>query len=295
MNDLQIEYFLSAAQNLSFTKTANEKFVSQPAVSKQISALENELEVKLFEVGYKSIKLTKAGEIYYDYFKKHYAQLEVMKEKLKSNLRNDEHTIRVGCGSGWTLMDILPNIVEELKEEYGNVRVILENCAFSEISHSLLEHEVDIGITLGNDALALPSLETHTLVDLPRVIIYSSKLDIARESELTPIDFKNEYFLVPRSQRSTYIFDLVKSFCEPYGFTPDVCEVRNTESLLNAVISGLGVAIVDYWTYLTIQNVCNAVYIDSRESVSVSWRKNNNNPLIESFLKSLDKMCKYLD
>ncbi len=289
MNDLQIEYFLSAAQNLSYTKTANDKFVTQPAVSRQIAALEAELEVKLFEVGYKSIKLTKAGEIYFDYFKKHYEQLDIMKTKLKSNLKNNVHTIRVGCGSGWTLMDILPKIVGELKEEYGNVRVILENCAFSEVSHSLLEHEVDIGITLGNDALALPSLESRTLVELPRVIIYSPKLEIANKDELAPIDFRDEYFLVPRSQRSTFVFDLVKSFCDPYGFSPDICEVRNTESLINAVISGLGVAIVDYWTYVTLQNVCKAVYIDSRETVSVSWRRNNNNPLIESFLKSLEK------
>ncbi len=289
MNDLQIEYFLSAANNLSFTKTANDKFVTQPAVSRQIAALEAELEVKLFEVGYKSIKLTKAGEIYFDYFKKHYEQLDILKSKLKSNKRSGEQTLRVGCGSGWTLMDILPKIISELKEEYGNVRVILENCAFSEVSHSLLEHEVDIGITLGNDALALPSLESRALVELPRVIIYSSKLEIASKDDLEPIDFRNEYFLVPRSQRSTFVFDLVRSFCDPYGFNPDICEVRNTESLINAVLSGLGVAIVDYWTYVTLQNVCKAVYIDSRETVSVSWRKNNNNPLIESFLKSLEK------
>ncbi len=289
MNDLQIDYFLSAAQNLSFTKTANDRFVSQPAVSKQIAALEAELEVKLFEVGYKSIKLTPAGEIYYDYFKKHYEHLNTMKARLKSNFNKDEHTLRVGCGSGWTLKDILPNIVGELKEEYGNVRVLLENCAFSEISHSLLEHEVDIGITLGNDALALPSLETHTLVEIPRVIIYSPKLKIANKDKLVPADFKNEYFLVPRSHRSTFVFDLVRSFCEPYEFNPEICEVRNTESLLNAVINGLGVAIVDYWTYITIQDVCSAIYIDSSESISVSWRKNNNNPLIVSFLDAIKK------
>lgn len=287
MNDLQIEYFLSTAKNLSFTKTANERFVSQPAVSKQIASLELELGVKLFEVGYKSIKLTPQGQQYFEYFEKHYEQLDILKEKLSSNLRKEEYTLRVACGSGWTLMDILPKIVDELKKEHGNVRVILENCSFSEVSHSLIEHEVDIGITLGNDVLALPVLESYKLLDIPRMIVYSSKLEISKKENLKPCDFKNEYFLVPRSMRPYYVVDLVKSFCEPYGFRPEICEVRNTESLLNAVISGLGVAIVDYWTYVTIQNACNALLLESKDSVSVLWRKNNTNPLINSFLEAL--------
>ena len=43
MNDLQIDYFLAVARNLSFTKTAEEMYVSQPAISRHISHLEKEL------------------------------------------------------------------------------------------------------------------------------------------------------------------------------------------------------------------------------------------------------------
>ena len=43
MNDLQIDYFMAVATNLSFTKTSEELFVSQPAISRQISQLEKEL------------------------------------------------------------------------------------------------------------------------------------------------------------------------------------------------------------------------------------------------------------
>ena len=43
MNDLQIDYFMAVATNLSFTKTSEEMFVSQPAISRQISQLEKSL------------------------------------------------------------------------------------------------------------------------------------------------------------------------------------------------------------------------------------------------------------
>ena len=69
MNDLQIDYFMAAATNLSFTKTSEELFVSQPAISKQISLMEKELGVKLFIRNNKKTTLTKAGELYYEFFR----------------------------------------------------------------------------------------------------------------------------------------------------------------------------------------------------------------------------------
>ena len=61
MNDLQIDYFLAVARHLSFTKAARELFVSQPAISRQILALEEELGYTLFERTNKSVHMTKAG------------------------------------------------------------------------------------------------------------------------------------------------------------------------------------------------------------------------------------------
>jgi len=48
MNDLEIDYFMAVATNLSFTKTSEELYVSQPAISRQIASLEKELGVTLF-------------------------------------------------------------------------------------------------------------------------------------------------------------------------------------------------------------------------------------------------------
>ena len=63
MNDLQIEYFLAAARNMSFSKAAQELFVSQPAISRQILALEQELGCPLFERLNRGIVLTGGGSL----------------------------------------------------------------------------------------------------------------------------------------------------------------------------------------------------------------------------------------
>lgn len=287
MNDLQIEYFLTAAENLSFTKTANELYVSQPAVSKQISALEAELEVALFERGYRSTKLTPAGRMYFNYFTKHLAELKSIKKWLREDAKNTVITLRIGCGSGWTLADILPGIVAKLDKIHGGIRVHLENCAFNSIVGLVNENEIDVGITLGSDVLELPTIEVSPLLTVPRGILYSKRHPLTSQPHLVPSDFKNEWFLVPQTQRSDYITDLVNSFCEPYNFSPELQEVRNTESMLNSVSNGLGVAIADYWTYQTVREYCAFIPLDSVHTISAMWRKNNKNPLTQDFMREL--------
>ena len=56
-----LRYFLAVAQQLSFTHAAETLYVSQPALSKQIRALERQLRVTLFERGRSAVQLTRAG------------------------------------------------------------------------------------------------------------------------------------------------------------------------------------------------------------------------------------------
>jgi len=60
----QLEYFLSAARTLSFTKTAQAFYISQSAITQQIKSLEEELDVKLFWRNNNQIRLTSVGELF---------------------------------------------------------------------------------------------------------------------------------------------------------------------------------------------------------------------------------------
>ena len=81
MNDLKVKCFLAAAESLNFTKDAESMFVSQSVFSRQISAMENELEKKLFYRGNKSVLLTPVGEIIF-------AGLKDLSWRYKSMLEN---------------------------------------------------------------------------------------------------------------------------------------------------------------------------------------------------------------
>jgi len=68
MNELQVKYFLETVESGSITQAAKNLFVSRPAVSKQISELEKELGVPLFERKNNMVVLTKGGKLFYDCF-----------------------------------------------------------------------------------------------------------------------------------------------------------------------------------------------------------------------------------
>ncbi|MFV0440326.1 MAG: LysR family transcriptional regulator substrate-binding protein [Lachnospirales bacterium] len=177
--------------------------------------------------------------------------------------------------------------MKSLRSEHGDVRFVLENLSFSSILYSIIEKELDVGITLETDVLKAPTIDSCVLTEIPRVLVYSKNYNLKNNTILEPMDFKDEWFLVPRTNRGSYINDLLNSFCEPYGFKPNVQEVRNTESLTNSVVNGLGVAVVDYFTYESLKKHCHCIVLESTATIAAMWRKDNTNILIKSFIQEL--------
>ncbi|MDR2939731.1 MAG: LysR family transcriptional regulator [Clostridiales bacterium] len=290
MNDLQIEYFLAAAEHMSFTKTANEKFVSQPAVSKQISAMESELGVELFVRGHNSAKLTQAGWMFHEYYKKQRQEMELLKQQIRENEKEKVLDLHIGCGSGWTRADFFSKVIKQMEEKQAKFRVCLQSYAFHQIIPALNKNEIDIGITLNTDIELRPKLDIMVLTEVPQVILYSQEHPLAGKQGLTPYDFRKELFFVPQSDRATYIVDLVNGFCEPYGFLPRIQSVRNTESLLMNVHNGLGVAITDFWTHQMGGRQYLYILLESTHTITAVWQRNESNPLVPIFIRELKEL-----
>lgn len=287
MNDLQIEYFLAVAENLSFTKTATEKYVSQPAISKQIAAMEEELGVTLFERSYKSIKLTEAGRLFADFYKKHRQDLSLITKQAKDTHKQKKIPLRIGCGSGWTMTDFMPSIIEKLSREHPEIKLLLESYNFNHLPVALNDGEADLIVALNASLYAASSLEIHPLTEIPRVIVYSKTHPLANKASLEPADFKTETFFIPAPDEAVHIVELVRSFCEPYGFTPKIQGVKSTESLILCVLNGLGVAVTDLWTIKAAREGLCYIPLNSNHAISIAWRKNNYNQALPIFLHEL--------
>lgn len=98
MNSTQIKCFLSLAKTLNFTKTANNMYLSQSTVSKNINNLEKEIQIKLFERNYHKISLTGKGKIFYN-------QMTLSVNEITDtiqNLRKNKNIPRIKIKMGYT-------------------------------------------------------------------------------------------------------------------------------------------------------------------------------------------------
>jgi DNA-binding transcriptional LysR family regulator len=139
--------FAEVAANLSFSKAAQVLFVTQPAISKHIKALEDQYKLPLFERKGSSIVLTEAGKKLNEYL------LQAMEVEQKaeydlsvlSNQSQAEGNLRLGASTTIALY-ILPSILSGFQRKYSNVGVQLVNRNSEYILNALLNHEVDVGI-----------------------------------------------------------------------------------------------------------------------------------------------------
>ncbi|MEX2784281.1 LysR family transcriptional regulator [Streptococcus sp. H49] len=167
-----LKTFITVAKNKSFTKTAKELFVSQPAVSKAIKNLEEELQVKLFQRDKrKGLNLTNVGKEILLYAR----QMENLENKiyqaiyLENNLLSGQ--IRVAALPIITTMILVP-IFKIFKEKYPLVNIeLIEGTAF-EVREAVLNHHVDFGLSTS----PFQDLETKFLLTDKMCAISSQKL-----------------------------------------------------------------------------------------------------------------------
>ena len=186
MNDLQIDYFMAVATNLSFTKTSEELFVSQPAISRQISQLEKELGCKLFKRNNQGTALTEEGRLYFDLFSNYKAEFINTKVKAERIAGKNKAVIRVGFLEGWDLFGIIPPMIGRFNSEYPDIEVVINCCGVKELTTSLLNDTLDIVVTMNNSLKPFSEFSTTDVADISKILLFSSNHPLAANEIIVP-------------------------------------------------------------------------------------------------------------
>lgn len=146
--DLRVlRYFLTVAREQSFTKAAGQLNITQPTLSRQLAALEDELGVKLFNRGGHSITLTNDGLL----LKRRALEMVDLEEKLVSEFKGGsesvEGRISIGCGE-FMAVEELARICKSFKEKYSLVQFAIHTGTADKISEMMNKGLVDIGLFL---------------------------------------------------------------------------------------------------------------------------------------------------
>ncbi len=187
----QLTYFLTAVQTLSFRKAAELCFVAQPALSRQIAALEEELGVALFTRAKQRITVTSAGNEFAVYARNALEQLQQGQQAMVNMQQGVEGTITLGCVEPLA-MAFLPAIFHSFHQRYPRIRFHVRVLHTDEVM-TLIEHEeIDVGLifdpTSRPEVLVFKELfrqSLHVLMPAQHPLAHNLQASLALEQILT--------------------------------------------------------------------------------------------------------------
>jgi DNA-binding transcriptional LysR family regulator len=191
----QIETFLEVARLSSFSRAAERRFRTQPAISSQIRALEEEVGAKLLDRSGGKVAVTGAGKVFQKYAEDALEQRRVMLVALAEMHRVPRGEIVVSANEG-TCLHILPEVFAEFKKQYPTVAVNIKRADYSRILENVSDNSIDFGV------VSLPVTDNRmTVVLIHRddlVIIAPPHHALSKMKSATIADVAKFPLLVPK-------------------------------------------------------------------------------------------------
>lgn len=284
MTQSQIQYFLAVAQEMSFSKAAESLFVSQPAVSRQVSLLEQELGVPLFDRTSHGITITDAGREFEIFFRKTQRQFNTLLERTRSGSNTVRGCVNIGCIEGWDLSAFYPKLSGFVAEKYPNLKLNLSGFDHDHIFSALHRGEVDVIITTENLLRSRKDISSAPLVQRQGMLLFSAYHPLAQKEELTLADFENETFYATAGPSVKEVTMEILSLCSEADFVPKIEHVPTLSAAYMKLSSGQGVLLCNDWMMAKNNPIFAHLVLDNKRQVSLAWLTENQSTAAHLFI-----------
>jgi len=247
MDFRQLRYFVAVAEALSFSEAARRLHVSQPPLSVQIKALEDELGSPLLERSRHHVALTPAGELFLDKARAALANLDQAREVVKQVASGEAGEIRVGFTASVPMQDVFPRAVHAFREAHRHARLELVHLSTGQQLQQLEQGEIDIAFLRPSPQFRPPaSIAVREVLDDRLVAVLPQAHALAAGAGDIDISVLSaeRFLLFPRGL-GCGLFDHVTTLCNRSGFAPNVAqEAREATTIIGLVASGAGVSVL---------------------------------------------------
>lgn len=294
MNITQINYFLTTAKCLNFTEAAAQLFISQPTLSRQITNMENELNLLLFLRDSHRVQLTPAGIYLYKELSKLYENYYSIISRARDENEGISSTLNIGILDGHMVSGFLPKVLNTCFKKYPDIRINLLRGSFKSLTDGLYNKEFDLIITLYFDIVSKEKISFKKIKPTVDTIAMHKSHPYADCETVNIKDFKEDTFIFISPEDSPTAATNSLELCKAEGFYPKYKFAPNLETLMLWVESGIGVAIINTDNALINNPNLNLVPISlpeiSKDTFLVlGWYKDNINPAIKIFLNEVGK------
>lgn len=286
MDIYSLRSFIVLTEQLHFGRAARVLNLSQPALTKQIHRMEEELGGELFERGRHGTSLSALGKEFLVHARDVVHRFDQLLEIGRKAAAGEVGQLRIGFG--FHTLELVPRVIVRLRRESPGVLIELRDMSTAEQVAALEEGRLDIGFVrlsarLSKDYTVRPVVSDRLALVLPE--------DMAEKNYTSLGDFRNESFIAISQKRSPGFYHHMLTLCARHGFHPRVVqEVTEFTSALALVRSGMGVAMIPA-SFIggKISGVRTFPLCEDAAawSVGAAWRKDDANPVLQRFLRLL--------
>ncbi len=178
-----LRYFTAVAAHGSFSRAANNLHLTQPALSRQVKDLEDELGVPLFVRGTNAVTLTEAGEVFYEEARDLLARADQAIQRVRGEAKSE--VLRVGYGPSLTT-GIMPKALERFQAAVPRVRIELEDLTPREIADKIKHGLLDLVIAPASITTLIRGFHWSEIRRLSLVLIAGGRHPLAKLTKVPP-------------------------------------------------------------------------------------------------------------
>lgn len=286
-----LRYFKAVAEWLNFSRAAEQMRVAQPALSRQIRALEDELGTRLLDRD-RGVRLTDAGRTFYTQTCKILAQVDIAIATVR------EPPDRMGgelivCNDWRVSGQFLPAAVSEFHRQFPRVELTLRDLRHHDQLAALRAHKAHVGFTVRSVIGRRDDLETLLVLRTKMSVVLPSGHRLAHESALKLADLSQDAWVTLDEKEAPGYRAFMTQLCRLSGFSPRFGKSATTvDGLFGRVAAGYGVA-------LTVESgaphnnpLLRVVPTDIEPlEICAVWHRKETSPLLHAFVALLQQQA----
>jgi len=239
-----LRYFVAVAEAENVTRAARKLHLSQPALSRQIRDLEDELGFALFQRDGKSVRLTETGRTFLSEAQAVLTRSEEAVKAARAIATGAGGELHIGYAPSLTAR-ILPPALRAFQAQFPNTRVKLNDLSTEEMLSQLREKKLDLALLVRPSARKLRGLQFQELAQESMRIAVGPKHPFARRRSVGLAEVAKEPLIAYSREQYPEAYEFLESLFASIKRTPRIAEEHDSvASLITAVEAGGGIALV---------------------------------------------------
>ncbi len=290
----QIKYFLGVAETLNFSKAAINLNIVQPALSRQIQQLEQELGVVLFERNNRNVWLTPAGLYLRDQLIKLDKQFKDTLGHAISIQNGHVGTIRIGY-PGSALYSILPEVLCLLQQKLPLLDGVLTEMPEAKVLETLVHGHIDVCFSR-EEVYDHPNVCQRKLFSEPMALVVPNHHTITKENFKSIAQCRDESFILPYMAHWQMYRQLIYGIFSQEGLVPRIAYESNFgATIMRLVEKNLGISILPLSYRMGSSLKVRFIPLPTHTTLYLVWRTDDHSPIVRNFIALCDEAAGKLD